>query len=1136
MKKPVISHRVAAVFSAAFLFHLAASSAYAANRYWSADGVVLNGSGTWDTTSLRWGSESSGDYDLAWVNGVDVAVLGTAAASNLTLGANITCGGIFAQNNSSTSGNINEGAGPFTLTLGVAGNNIFTAKQGDSAGRRLTINTVIAGATGSNVVLAGPATLGTGTMALNRANTYVGGTSFSGNASGAVNLTLGNQLALQNSTLTLSAACKTLFFNSTVAANAFTFGGLTAASAGAGRDLALQNNASSPAAIALSVGNNNASTTYAAVLSGSGSLTKIGTGTLTLSGNNTYSGTTTVNDGTLQGVVGGSCVNSKVILNNTLATLAVSVTDNTKTWTCKELAPTAAGTIEFNFGSVLPSNTVSPLTITVLPGLTGLADFSTATPKVEVNVTSGLPAGIYPLMTWDTVSGTIPATPDLILSALQPGTVATLEVSGNTLNLKITSTVATIVKANNITNLNLGGSWLGGVAPSATDLPEWNNTVNSANATNLGADLTWGGIVIDNPNGPITINPGNTLTLGSAATDIDMSAATNDLTLNCAFSLGSANTWNIGASRVLTFGGQVSGSSDITKLGDGTVVLSSGANSFSGNTTITAGTMRLGNANVIPHGVSAGNLTVNATLDLNGNSDTVNGISGNGNIDNKLAATSPTLIAGSNNQTGTFNGILKNTAGTLNFTKTGTGTLTLAGANTLGGTVTISDGTLALTNIIPFANASSIALPPGGILRADIANAVIDPPITLGAVSTTSTIHAPNIAGSGTTAVQFNLEGAITGAGDLTLKGVASNNAYSTINLKAASTYTGSTLITCSDELATSTTLGNQNIFVRLFVNDALPTSTVVTLDGGDGAPLASAPGRYCELNLSGKNQTIAGLTNPTTVRNLRVQRVVNSSATTSTLTINNPNNHTYSGQLGWVSGFGSAAYGNFNLTKSGAGTQTFSGPLRYDGHTTINGGTLSLGVINPFNDFANVTIAASAATLNLTFAGTDDVDKLFIGATQQLAGIYGAMGSGVQFEIPQITGTGTLTVSTGPNFASWINGVFTNGTIPLADQDPNDDFDKDGISNLIEYAISGQDPTVPNASVGTYTANTLSFTKRADAYGLTYSIQESTDLGVTDAWAEVPAGPSYTNNATTISYTLPGGPAKDFLRLRVTN
>ena len=78
------------------------------------------------------------------------------------------------------------------------------------------------------------------------------------------------------------------------------------------------------------------------------------------------------------------------------------------------------------------------------------------------------------------------------------------------------------------------------------------------------------------------------------------------------------------------------------------------------------------------------------------------------------------------------------------------------------------------------------------------------------------------------------------------------------------------------------------------------------------------------------------------------------------------------------------------------------------------------------------------------------------------------------------------------------------------------------------------KDPTVSNASSGSFTGGTLSFTKRAGTSGLTYAIQESTDLGGIDDWDEV-SGASYVNHTGTISYTLtPGTPPKNFLRLQV--
>jgi autotransporter-associated beta strand protein len=115
-------------------------------------------------------------------------------------------------------------------------------------------------------------------------------------------LQVANGNALQNSTLTMGGG--SLILDSAVSGNAFTLGGLAAISSGPGYDLALENNAATPNAVALSVGNNNSNTAYAGNLSGPGSLTKIGTGILALNSYNNYEGFTTVAAGTL--LVNGS--------------------------------------------------------------------------------------------------------------------------------------------------------------------------------------------------------------------------------------------------------------------------------------------------------------------------------------------------------------------------------------------------------------------------------------------------------------------------------------------------------------------------------------------------------------------------------------------------------------------------------------------------------------------------------------------------------------------------------------------------------------------------------------------------------------------------------------------------------------
>jgi autotransporter-associated beta strand protein len=218
-------------------------------------------------------------------------------------------------------------------------------------------------------------------------------------------------------------------------------------------------------------------------------------------------------------------------------------------------------------------------------------------------------------------------------------------------------------------------------------------------------------------------------------------------------------------------------------------------------------------------------------------------------------------------------------------------------------------------------------------------------------------------------------------------------------------------------------------------------------------------------------------------------------------------------------------------LVKTGTGLLVLQGNNTYAGNLTVNAGMLRITQAqNPGNDASTVTIANTGATLNLTYSGTDIVSRLIIGDTQMAAGIYGTSATAT----PQITGSGTLTVTTGPPFHVWITGTFANGGVAIDQRGTNDDPDNDGIPNLVEYAIAGHDPTVSNASIGSFAGGTLSFTKRAGTNGLSYAIQKSTDLGIEDDWVEV-SGVNYSNDPNAISYTLtPGAPPEKFLRLQV--
>ena len=167
----------------------------------------------------------------------------------------------------------------------------------------------------------------------------------------------------------------------------------------------------------------------------------------------------------------------------------------------------------------------------------------------------------------------------------------------------------------------------------------------------------------------------------------------------------------------------LSGTLSLDKVGIGTVTLA-GVNAYNGDTTIDAGTLRMGADDAIPYGSNVGNVYVNSsgTLDLAGHTINVNGlfnsVDGGGIVDNSTG--SGMLIVGDNDVTDdTFNGAIRNSSGTLALTKVGTDTLTFGGnvVNTYTGGTTINAGTLATSNIY--------TLPIGGDLYIN-ANAYFD--------------------------------------------------------------------------------------------------------------------------------------------------------------------------------------------------------------------------------------------------------------------------------------------------------------------------------------------------------------------------------------------------------------------------
>ncbi len=222
----------------------------------------------------------------------------------------------------------------------------------------------------------------------------------------------------------------------------------------------------------------------------------------------------------------------------------------------------------------------------------------------------------------------------------------------------------------------------------------------------------------------------------------------------------------------------------LVKSGSGTLVLG-GNSTYANGTTVSGGTLQL--ANTSPLGT--GSLTISGgQLDVNGNSPTVGAVAlVNGSIVSSIGGG---VLSGSsfNVQNGAISPALG--GGSAPLTKTGTGLVTLAGANSYGGNTTISGGTLQLL--------SGASLPYGGGLTANAGLFDLggySP--TFGQLSGAAGVITDNSAGAGTTVISAtggNFNGSIQNGPAKILAVTASG--LGTLTLGGTNNYTGVTSIT----------------------------------------------------------------------------------------------------------------------------------------------------------------------------------------------------------------------------------------------------------------------------------------------------------------------------------------------------
>ena len=659
---------------------------------------------------------------------------------------------------------------------------------------------------------------GTGTMILSNANTYSGGTTIS---AGTLSVSADNNLG--DTSLTDTSVGRLTFNGGALQTTADITTNRTTTLGALGGTIA-------PAA--------NTTLTQQGVISGTGRLTKTGPGTLVLSGTNTYSGGTTISQGTLQvgdGISSGS-IAGDVVNNGTLAFNRIDAVnfsgvisgaqgivrkDGTGTLTLTGANSYEGGTvIERGTVSISSNDNLGAATGTLLIGqsatlqtngditmnrdtaiLSGTisTNSGTLTHNGEISGTTGLiktGAGTLVLTGANTYTqGTLVTQGTLSISADENlGPLDTmgfgldlLDLDGGTLRttgaftmerpINIGLNGGTFETHADLTASNVIASNLADCTPS----PCVGLTKTGASTLALtGINTYWGGTHINA--GVLSVTADNNL--GDAAYGLSFNGGT--LQNTAAFTTARAVTLNgsgtLQTDANLSLAGTIGGAGSLSKTGAGTLELL-GDNTYSGGTTISAGTLLVGNGGASGT-LGTGAVTNNAALVFNRSGTlTAANISGTGTLGKQ--GTGNLILSG----TSTYTGATTVSAGTLSVNGSITSATTVNSGGTLGGSGTVgnvniaSGGTLAPGNSIGTLTVNgNLTFAPGSIYRVETDAAGNADRVNVVGAPGTLTINGGTVdvqAGAGNYARNTNYTiltstGATTG----TFTGVTSNLAF----------------------------------------------------------------------------------------------------------------------------------------------------------------------------------------------------------------------------------------------------------------------------------------------------------------------------------------------------------------------
>ena len=401
-----------------------------------------------------------------------------------------------------------------------------------------------------------------------------------------------------------------------------------------------------------------------------------------------------------------------------------------------------------------------------------------------------------------------------------------------------------------------------------------------------------------------TVDSGATLDLGGFDQTVSSLAGAGTVTNGGA---SPAVLTNQGASS--TFSGVIQdGASAIglTQNSAGNTLTLAGANTYSGPTTVAAGTLK-GAATFAFSQFSAMTVNAGATLDLGGFNQGVFSLSGGGTVTNNGPGPG-TLVVSSLGTSSTFSGSIRDGTSTIGLTLEGLpGTLTLTGSNTYTGPTEIGSYTLKGGAPNTFSAASPTFV--GGTLDLGGFTQTINN-VTLGGTIQNGSLIGAIVDGG------FGIVSGIGGPASLTTTG--------TVDMENGNSFTGPTVI------------NSGGIAIGLTANAFSPNSPMTVNAGGT-----------LRLTL-GFDQTVASLSGDGLVTNHWPIPVTLTNVGASS---------TFSGLI-------QDTVGTIGLTQDSTvgGALTLSGANTYSGPTTVAAGTLKAGAANALSAASATTVDAGGA------------------------------------------------------------------------------------------------------------------------------------------------------------------------------